>query len=236
MSNTTAKPSIVFVTGACHTDFHLRPVVPHFEKAGYRIIPRPLHSAGNPGTFDEDVAPTHSAIEAELQAGRDVCVIVHSAGGLSGCEAVNRVLSERKPAYGNQIRMIFLASMIDWAPVMENLQKHGFIHFDFEQGQMIVPKPYEAFYEDMEIQEAQPFVDALTYQGINEPAMSPPKWPEIPLIYLKCERDRTVPPDYQSIVAREYGMREVSIDSAHFPFVSMPEKLVEIIDSALQKS
>lgn len=87
MAQTTARPSIVLVSGACHTEFHIRPVVPYFEKAGYRIIPRPLYSAGHPAaTFEDDVAKIQSTISSELQSGQDVCVIVHSAGGCSGCE------------------------------------------------------------------------------------------------------------------------------------------------------
>lgn len=119
---------------------------------------------------------------------------------------MNRVLAKKELTHDKQIRIIFLASMIDWKPVTEHLQSQNMIRFDLEQGRVFFERAETGFYNDMELEQAQPFVDALAFQAAyDQPILSSEKCTEVPLIYLVCERDRAVPPDYQRSVLVNTG-------------------------------
>lgn len=235
MDKNEKKPSIILVSGAWHTEFHCRPVIPYFQNAGYDIITQPLKSAGNPSPAEEDIAIIQAAINAELAKGKNVAVVLHSMGGRSGCEAVNRVLAEKDDIDGKRLRIIFLASFVDSEPIAAHFVANDYMRIDSEKGIAWTEKPGIAFYNDMEPEHAQPFIDALAYQKLQEtPKFSSDKWQSLPLTYIICTQDTSVLPELQQEIAREFKMQEVRLETAHCPFISQPAKFVETVDSILK--
>jgi pimeloyl-ACP methyl ester carboxylesterase len=56
-------------------------------------------------------------------------------------------------------------------------------------------------------------------------------WHERPSLYVICARDETIPPQAQREMAGR-ATRAVELDAGHFPQLSMPERMAELIASA----
>ncbi|KAK4619482.1 hypothetical protein CLAFUW4_10793 [Fulvia fulva] len=230
-----SRTSIIFVSGAWHTSFHIQPVIPHLEKAGYRIIPCPLPAAGTKGsTYEENYTAIQNAAEEELALGQNVALILHSAGGASGCEAVNQLLASPVNTFADSIQIIFLASFIAHEHITKRLMEEGHIRFDAGEGVIYHEKPYEGFFNDMDREKARPFVEALTFFQPTQVEFSSDVWQKVPLTHVVCERDESVLPETQVALAEQYGMKVVRLDARHDPFVSQPEKFVEVVDGILK--
>ena len=86
----------------------------------------------------------------------------------------------------------------------------------------------------MEPEKAQPFIDGLAPQTPYEQAVISTEWRNSKVTYLVCEEDESVLPEKQREIAREYDMQIATIDTGHCPFVSQPEKFVQVIDEILK--
>ena len=229
--------SIILCSGAWHTNAHIEPVIPYFIKAGYRIVPQTLLSAGAQGLWEEDVNAVQSTILAELRSGRNVVLILHSLAGLAGFEAVNRIGASTKDYEGKIVRIIPLASFIDVMPITEHLIRNDFIRPEMEKGISWTNNGEVAFYNDISPEKAKPFIDALTSQAFYAklPDLSSGSWrTAAPLTYLMCNQDSAVPSEFSESFAAEYGMDLVRMDAGHCPYTSQPEKFVEVVDKILR--
>ena len=229
--------SIILCSGAWHTKAHIEPVIPFFTKAGYRLVPQTLLSAGAHGLWEEDVNGVQSNILAELRSGHNVVLILHSLAGLAGFEAVNRITASTKDYEGTIVRIIPLASFIDIMPVTEHLIRNNFIRPEPEKGVSWTNNGEVAFYNDISPEKAKPFVEALTSQAFYAklPALSSSSWSTAaPLTYLMCNNDAAVPSEVSESFAADYGMDLVRMDAGHCPYTSQPEKFVEVIDKILR--
>lgn len=57
------------------------------------------------------------------------------------------------------------------------------------------------------------------------------RWPSVPSAYVACAQDRTIAPDWQLRVAREWLQIEpIVLPSGHSPQVSRPEALSEVLE------
>ncbi|KGY14621.1 hypothetical protein PABG_12491 [Paracoccidioides brasiliensis Pb03] len=95
MSN--PKPTIALIHGAWQSPSVWTFVTPLLEKAGYSVYPIPLKSPGMvPASpdFSCDVDVIGSGIEAILDTGKDVVVVMHSYAAVVGCEALKRFHGE----------------------------------------------------------------------------------------------------------------------------------------------
>lgn len=85
----------------------------------HRAIPIQLHSVGiktpRP-TFADDVNVIYNAVSTSLSSGQDVCLVVHSAAGMPGAEAINRLIAEGalepKEGRGKLRRVVFIAAYV----------------------------------------------------------------------------------------------------------------------------
>ncbi|KAK3715394.1 hypothetical protein LTR37_007122 [Vermiconidia calcicola] len=227
--------SIILCTGAWHTEFHAQPAVLALQKSGYRVISRPLVSAGNKAGRQEDIEAIEAAISSELQDGHEVCLIVHSAAGTPGCEAVNRILDRGGSGADRIVRIIFVAAVLQNDEVVEHLKREGNIRLDLEQGVAYPEKAEKGLFNDMTSEAAQPFIEALTWQALYpQTPLSSTSWRKVALSYLICLQDNAVPLKIQETVGSEYGMQVVRLDAGHEPFISQPEKFVEVVDGMLR--
>ncbi|KAI5359355.1 Putative alpha/beta hydrolase-1 [Septoria linicola] len=168
-----------------------------------------------------------------------VAVILHSAAGLIGTEAVNRVLARNETLANtaHRIRIIYLASMLEWGPIVGHLAVEGFLQMDDERGGFWCDKGYTAFYDDMREEDARPFIEALNFQkAVETPVLSSEAWRRCDATHVVCTKDRAVLPDWQVRLAQHYGMRIVKMDTAHCPFISCPKDFVGTFDGILKES
>lgn len=89
---TTPKPTIVIVPGAWQRIDAFLPFADRLKQAGYGVECVGVPSTGGtelPLTgLPEDIAAVRAALQPLVEQGRDVVLLVHSAGGVSGSGAV----------------------------------------------------------------------------------------------------------------------------------------------------
>ncbi|EME82389.1 uncharacterized protein MYCFIDRAFT_82309 [Pseudocercospora fijiensis CIRAD86] len=229
------KPAIIFCSGAWHREAHIKPILPHFETAGYKVIPHPLVSAGDKTMTAEDAVKSFvSVIEPELKKGR-VALILHSAAGPVGLAATHDILAAQ-PDAKDKLVIMMLGSFLEYGPVTKFLFEKGYADFGRVDGTIECHKAMEAFFNDMAEADAQPYIDALVYQGMaGSPDERSESWKQCQVWCILTEQDKCVPADWQEKMAEEHGLHIARIDAGHDPFISQPAKLVDVIDQALRQ-
>lgn len=235
---TLSQPTIILVSGAYGLT-HIKPAVPPLEKLGYRVIPCPRPLATSAGAQQEDVHAIESAITRELDNKRDVVLVLHSAGGRVGAEAANNILNSRAQQRGSIRRIIFLATFLsddrnDTASVRLINAGHVRPGTGSEEGFVFVDRAHEISFDDMTPEQYKPFVDALTSTRMyTNPDLEDEGWKRIPHVYLRCTRDKTTLPEFQTGIAERWSMEIVDIEAGQNPFVSRPEQFAGVVDSIL---
>lgn len=143
------RPTLLFVPGAWHSEFHAKPVLPFFERLGFEVKVVLLANLGTyegehpkPGTQDS-VERIFKLIQNEAKSGTDMVFLGHSAGGLVGAMAINKFLESATAEEKSKLRhIIFLASFIRTS---KHIISHWH-HLDHERGLSWVLKPEEVFY------------------------------------------------------------------------------------------
>jgi len=114
----TTKPTVVCIPGFWHTTEGFGSLVALLQKADYRTVLVDLPSAGaHPGhpDFSQDVAAIRTAVTNLADAGKDVVVVMHSGGSVSGSEALRDLgKKDRKAAghLGGAVRLVFIGILL----------------------------------------------------------------------------------------------------------------------------
>lgn len=61
-------------------------------------------------------------------------------------------------------------------------------------------------------------------------------WQDVPCAYIICEEDRALPPPFQELFASKFGGPQniFRLPSSHSPFLSMPDRLVDVLLQVLK--
>ncbi|KAF7191076.1 putative hydrolase R7 [Pseudocercospora fuligena] len=231
-----SKPTIIFCSGAWHTEVHIRPIIPHFENIGYRVVACPLPTAGQREAPSpaETIQALQSTFEAGLKSNPTIALVLHSAAGRFGTLAINNIL-DKTPEAKDRIHVLYLGSSLGHVFLLENLMGKGYIRKNHETGTVYTDNAHELFYNDMSEEDAKPFVEALTFQiSAPKPELTSNAFEACELWSLCCEKDNVVPVDLQVKVAQDHNMQVVRLNTGHCPFISKPEELVAVVDRALR--
>ena len=242
-----SKPTIVLVPGAWHHSAHYAPVTTRLETAGYEVKALDLPSAGtngsepsNVGDHTPDVQLISSTIQAAADAGNDVVVVMHSAGGVTGSEGTKGLSKADRSAAGKPggvIRMVYLTAFA--MPEGEGIYHETHPPkpwIDIGEKTSIATDPIDHFYHDVDAEEAEQAVARLGRHSVaalwTEPTYA--AWKHVPSTYLVCEEDRAIPLFVQeAMIARPGANFTVErCTSAHSPFMSMPDFTAEVVRRA----
>jgi pimeloyl-ACP methyl ester carboxylesterase len=114
----TTKPTIAFLPGFWHTTEGFGPLRAILEKAEYPTVPIDYPSAGaHPGHPDssQDVAAIRAVITDLADAGKDVVVVMHSGGSISGSNALVNLSSKERAAEGKKggvVRVLYIGILL----------------------------------------------------------------------------------------------------------------------------
>jgi pimeloyl-ACP methyl ester carboxylesterase len=109
--------TIIFVPGFWEGPAVFNKVAEILEKAGFATEMAPLVSTGqrSPGnpTMKDDIAAIRKHIEPIVDADKEVILVLHSAGGFLGSEAVENLELSKREANGKKggvVKIIFVAA------------------------------------------------------------------------------------------------------------------------------
>lgn len=122
------RPTIVLVHAGWHGPETYSLVVPGLEKAGYSITAVTLPSAGQtPAVPDlsEDVKIIHNTVTSNLRIGKDVVLVMHSFGSISGCEALKGVAEELANDHAHQPPGVKVGKVMKLAFISAKLVPEG---------------------------------------------------------------------------------------------------------------
>lgn len=234
-----SKPTILFVPGAWHSEFHTKPVLPYFQNLGYQVQVLLLANLGTYNgkgakpTTQDSVNKIDKAMQAEATAGHDFILLAHSAGGLVSGIAVNQFLTSATSEIRSHLKhIIFLGAFINTS---RHIISHWH-HMDFEKGLSWPLTPEEVFYNDMSLEESKPFCEALqTMVLVDRPSEIDPLWHQIPRTFTVLLQDRAILAEKQKVEAQEQGFEIVEFDSGHCPFISKPDAFAGVVDGIVKE-
>jgi pimeloyl-ACP methyl ester carboxylesterase len=227
----TNKPRIVLVHGAFADATGWQHVIPLLRQAGYPVI-----AVQNPLTsLADDIATTKRVIDAEAQKG-PVVVVGHSYGGavITGAAAGN----------SNVKALVYIAAFGPEAgePVGAYLEQYpsllgtglapdaaGFVYIDREKFQEIFAKDVDATTTYVMGATQKPIFGQIFGQGPVAAA-----WKNIPSWYLVAKEDNAINPDLERFYAKRMGATTSEITSSHVPFISHPNEVAALIETAAQ--
>lgn len=114
-----SKPILVCIPGPSHPAVVFDPLKAALSLHGYTAIPINLPSiGGNPPTYDftEDVLAIRNLVTQIADSGADVIVVMHSWGGLAGCEALRGLGKEERARSGLRGGVSRLVFIMAWIP------------------------------------------------------------------------------------------------------------------------
>jgi pimeloyl-ACP methyl ester carboxylesterase len=211
------------------------------DGSGWDGVYQILRRAGHPVTvvqnptlsLADDVAVTQRALDQQP----DQAVLVgHSYGGAVITEAGNHpkvaalvYISAFAPDRGESVNKL-IADPPPGAPVPPILPpQDGFLFLDKDKFPASfaadVNPDLAAFMADSQVPWG---VDALSGE-ISEPA-----WRTKPTWYLVSTEDRMIPPDAQRFMANRAGATQDEVAASHSIYVSRPEPVAAIIETALK--
>ncbi|KAI2607873.1 alpha/beta-hydrolase [Hypoxylon sp. NC1633] len=226
------KSAIVIAQGSFQNASAWEQFVRKLREAGFPTehVKLPSMSTATPAPrFSDDVAAIQSAISRFRDAGRNVFVLCHSSGGVSGSNSV---------AGFDNVGVIFVSAFaIAKGKSMVEIGGGPPQPWMDIQGDRIILRPEtlsRTAYNDLSEEDQSKWAKELSptsialFEGVSQ--YEP--WSEgVPCAYVFCSEDNGLPPQRQQNMAALLGPESVTrtIKSGHSPFLSMPDKLVETI-------
>ena len=115
---TPAKPVVLVVPGAWHSPSHFTPLVRHLQRAGFpceAINLSPEETFPETQTFAAHVQIIRESVEGSVHEGRECMLVLHSYGGVVGCEATRGLSKTERAARGETggvVALLFLSAFI----------------------------------------------------------------------------------------------------------------------------
>ncbi len=224
-------PSILLVHGAWADGTTWQKVIPRLTKKGFNVtaVQLPLKS------LQDDVATTKRAIE--MQKG-DVVLVGHSYGGaiISAAGANNPnvkglvYVAAFAPDAGETLQGLFDKFPPSKLVSAISPDSEGFLYIDRD-------KFRESFAHDVSAEEGtvmaaaqKPF--AASNFGQPLPAAA---WKSVPSWYIVATADNAIPPVLQRFMSKRMGATVTELESSHVPYISRPEEVTRVIETAASK-
>ena len=258
-----SKPTIVLVPGAWHNASHFESLITRLEKAGYEVKALSIPSAGingcepsNLGDNTPDVDLISFTIRTAADAGKDIVVVMHSAGGVTGSDATKGLSKSERQAAGQPggvTRLCYITAFAlpegpgiyndqmppaPWISLGPKSDSPRPATINPSTCKSTLPKdPFANFYHDCDPTEAKKAAAGIGRHSFAA-KWTPVRyaaWKHIPSSYLICEDDRAIPVAVQEMWTKQEGNLFDVVErcsSAHSPFISMPDFTAEVVKRA----
>lgn len=229
----------IFVHGSWHGGWCWKPLADFMENHGHSVECIDLPGHGENKTPLKEVTYQHyiDTLESALKKEKTPPVVVaHSMGGI-----VAAPILEKLPELFSHLYFIASyipkkgQSLIEMAKSFNNSDVHHYLQEDTKNNvhSMTPEGAKKLFYHDIsedlqdwalskiQPQPIAPLDLALHLDGSDLHSAK--------RTYIICENDKTVNPISQREILKHYACKSASIDSGHFPFISKPKELAEIL-------
>ena len=235
--------TFVLVHGAGHGAWCWYEVATELESRGHDVVTFDLPAHGidtTPATevtFDDYVSRVCEHLDRRDES---VVLVGHSLSGMVVTQAAER----RTEAIET---LVYLTAYLpaDGESMLDQRVEGSFISQNFavdeERGVGVyAPEALEElFYADCSASQlalARSLVRPEPLGPLSEPvSVSPERFGRVPRVYVRCEEDRAITPDTQRAMVDEQGCDlEISLESSHSPFLSMPGATADALEAAAE--
>ncbi|KAF4816112.1 hypothetical protein CGCSCA5_v006827 [Colletotrichum siamense] len=242
-----SKPIVILVHGAWHSPAHYREFLDILEKKGYPCVCPSLPSGRNPSPEnppEADVRCIREAIQEVADQGKEIIGIAHSYGGIIATEAFAGFGVKTRAAEGKAGGVKWLvyccAFIMEGNETMYDIAPPELLPWQTVEGSLICfTQGYDMgalFYSDLSKEDQQKWAGLMTYfpKACANYATKRKAYEGIDTTYIYCEEDALFSVVAQRILVgrvreRGFEIKEESLPAGHFPMLSMPDKLAEII-------
>ncbi|KAF9891241.1 hypothetical protein FE257_004805 [Aspergillus nanangensis] len=246
------KPIIVIIPGAYHTPFQYRKISDSLRAGGYEVISSShivcSDDVDPEKTFFDDAAAYRKKLIPFLDQGKNAVIVSHSYGSLPAVHTVQgQTVAERaeRGLIGGIVGVVNIAGFVFPArgkgikgddqidpPPPFQLVKDGIAHLQDGAKPLFFGglTPEEIEFEWAHLEKKQTRKSFTVFPQYVESEIQCPK------TYILCEQDEAVPPAFQEQMARLGGYDIVRLDSAHAPFLTIPQEVVAIIEKVADSS
>ncbi|KAK5175280.1 uncharacterized protein LTR77_000418 [Saxophila tyrrhenica] len=252
-------PAVVLCHGAWHIPRHYADVVTHLNSKGFTRVHVPrLPSATDtlplPPTANlaHDTAEIRSTIQALVEEGQQVVLLMHSYGGVVGSNALDGLLWPQRQAKGlpgGVIHLIYMAAFVIPAGTSLTTPFEGemmpWLTEDTENGIIHMNDPRHAFYEHIESDaEAQEWLDmtVLCPSSVVRDTLQCAPYERIgqgvDATYLVCSQDKELTVPVQEAMATLLGDTRTMeyCDAGHCVMLGYAETIADVVGRAYQRS
>ncbi|MGO2113143.1 MAG: alpha/beta hydrolase [Pseudoclavibacter sp.] len=226
------KPTLLFVHGAWHGAWCWESVATRLTERGWDVVAIDLPSVhaenkAELGMYDDAAAVT-SAIEA---IDGPVVVVAHSYGGVPTTQGAD---------LPNVQHIVYIASFaLDIGQSL--LAAVGGEHPDWWNidGKLVTPgnealPPSAIFFHDVPedvAADATGKLKSMSTQTVSDP-LTTVAWKGRQTTFVVTLQDAAFPAVAQHALASAIGATAIEVDTSHSPFMSQPERVVEIVEQA----
>jgi pimeloyl-ACP methyl ester carboxylesterase len=252
----STKPAIVLVHGAWHSPQAYIKFTTALQERGFDVHAPQLPSCTGPraaGTSSiRDALVVRQLVEQLADGGRTIIVIMHSYGGVVGCNAVENLDVQSRTARGKTggvAHLIAIAAMIypkgynvvDIAHEM-NDEKILTTMEIAEDGSSFLKDPRATCYNDTSDEEVEVVLKTLARCDVQsmEERVHFEAWRVLPLTYILAIKDAALPRYHQQCVldkleAAGHKADVRTFDSDHSPFLSKLRETVQVVEDVAGK-
>ena len=248
-------PAVVLVHGGFSHPGVYSPLLSALSQAGFVArcphLPTSFDDHAHKGCLEDDIAAVRKEIIELASGGHSIIVLAHSWGGFVASEAISPDLYSPTPSTsesgGGVVYLIYLSAWMlePGATVMDQFAKSSApnnIQLDFnEDGTARVSNVAECFYNDVDSPEekqrlAGKHVQHNLAEGTRKATTTP--WKDVPTTFVHCEKDMAFAPVAQAemvdattkaVPAKRFA--QMRLDCGHFPFCSMPDEVVRVVQN-----
>ncbi|KAF4454276.1 hypothetical protein F53441_3277 [Fusarium austroafricanum] len=237
--------AVLLITGAWHVPEHYYKLTDELKNRGIRVICEPLPTNNNVvqsnKTINDDINFIKEIVSKEAAAGTHLAVICHSYGGVLESAALAPFAVSPESNKGGVVDMISMsASIPSETESLADIFGGKLPPFLVAQsnGTVVPTDPIQHFYHGLPQDEAQ-WAEKLRVAHSMDAQHAPidcekAAWRVIPLTYIICEEDQGLLSFLQEMMigkVEEQGVKvkQYRLGSSHSPFLSMPEKVAEVV-------
>lgn len=246
---------VLVVPGGWHSPVSYQKLRTALEQSGFNVhIPAHISMNGTRppnGDLTRDTENTRALAEKLVGQGLEVVAVLHSYGGQVGTNAFHGLGSQaRKPdgLRGGVTNLIYMtaSALPEGMSMMDLVDQMGHtdlvpLAFDFADDKTVIsrdPKTLLVGESDVATAEVDEYVATLSRwngHGMYQPITAPRSaWRDIPVTYVHCMKDMTLPYDYQkwmveSMIKEGVSVQTTALETGHAPHLTATKDMIDVI-------